>query len=169
MTNAKWTAGASLFALIVLGTIDIASSFNEIGYFNWGDQSASCPARRVRIESGCFCYVAAPSAYLDMVEWESGPPRNGWSIEASHNSRMLWNWQFMLSSEAALLYGPLWPAKLSLTGIAILAWTVSRPRTRMMAGCCRNCTHDLTGNGSGVCPECGTPITVKPPASNGTS
>lgn len=28
-------------------------------------------------------------------------------------------------------------------------------------GCCRICDYNLTGNTSGVCPECGTPISLK--------
>jgi hypothetical protein len=28
-------------------------------------------------------------------------------------------------------------------------------------GCCRECGYDLTGNVSGICPECGTPIEKK--------
>lgn len=30
-----------------------------------------------------------------------------------------------------------------------------------LPGECRRCGYDLTGNASGVCPECGAPITVK--------
>lgn len=29
-------------------------------------------------------------------------------------------------------------------------------RSPVAAGCCRQCGYDLTGNTSGVCPECGT-------------
>ncbi|MCO6438475.1 MAG: hypothetical protein J5J06_15400 [Phycisphaerae bacterium] len=31
-------------------------------------------------------------------------------------------------------------------------------RRRIPPGHCRKCRYDLTGNTSGVCPECGTPI-----------
>lgn len=33
-------------------------------------------------------------------------------------------------------------------------------RRRRVQGLCRRCRYDLTGNASGVCPECGTPITL---------
>jgi hypothetical protein len=43
-----------------------------------------------------------------------------------------------------------------------LAWTVvatlSRRRRRILPGNCAHCGYNLTGNTSGVCPECGTPI-----------
>ena len=35
--------------------------------------------------------------------------------------------------------------------------TVRRLRRRPLPGCCHACGYDLTGNTSGVCPECGTP------------
>ena len=35
------------------------------------------------------------------------------------------------------------------------AWAVRR---RRLTGCCPHCCYDLTGNQSGVCPECGSPI-----------
>jgi hypothetical protein len=33
-----------------------------------------------------------------------------------------------------------------------------RRRARAVPGACRNCEYDLTGNVSGVCPECGTQV-----------
>jgi len=59
-------------------------------------------------------------------------------------------------------------------GLAWLAWVVlemprvvARERTiergrRRAAGLCEQCAYDLTGNASGVCPECGAPAAVVP-------
>ena len=43
-------------------------------------------------------------------------------------------------------------------------WLFIRSRKRPRVGCCARCAYDLTGNDSGVCPECGTLIgaTVTP-------
>jgi hypothetical protein len=61
---------------------------------------------------------------------------------------------------------PIW----SLASVFILlplVWLANRcrktlfrlvDRYRIPAGCCRHCGYDLTGNTSGVCPECGTPV-----------
>jgi len=35
------------------------------------------------------------------------------------------------------------------------------PKRRLQLGHCSICDYDLTGNVSGVCPECGTPIPKK--------
>ena len=42
------------------------------------------------------------------------------------------------------------------------AWLWHRDRRRIRPGCCLRCGYDLTGNTSGVCPECGDK--VHPPA-----
>lgn len=39
--------------------------------------------------------------------------------------------------------------------LTVLTWWLTR--RRMRPGCCARCGYDLTGNRSGVCPECGTP------------
>jgi hypothetical protein len=47
-------------------------------------------------------------------------------------------------------------------------WIVQRhlSQNRIAAGLCRRCSYSLTGNTSGVCPECGTPV-AKAPAEKG--
>ena len=42
-------------------------------------------------------------------------------------------------------------------------WTMRRrvAQRRALRGVCRHCSYDLTGNTSGVCPECGTPVAQK--------
>ena len=39
-------------------------------------------------------------------------------------------------------------------------WLSGRFFKRHSPGCCRHCDYDLTGNVSGVCPECGAPIST---------
>lgn len=54
------------------------------------------------------------------------------------------------------------PAAYACVAFAVLpiAYAVRRRRLRLAArkGLCRTCAYDLTGNVSGVCPECGAPI-----------
>jgi hypothetical protein len=49
---------------------------------------------------------------------------------------------------------PIWPLILLLAGPVILCWRLDKPA---QAGLCR-CGYNLTGNVSGVCPECGAKI-----------
>ncbi|MHC4065841.1 MAG: RING finger protein [Planctomycetota bacterium] len=41
---------------------------------------------------------------------------------------------------------------------ALVVYRGARRRRRRKRGLCKSCKYDLTGNESGVCPECGTPI-----------
>ena len=47
------------------------------------------------------------------------------------------------------------------------AWLWHRDRRRIRPGCCLRCGYDLTGNTSGVCPECGEK--ARPPAASAVS
>ena len=51
---------------------------------------------------------------------------------------------------------PLWMLLIAIATPTAILW--SRHRNRPMPGCCTKCRYDLTGNESGICPECGTEI-----------
>ena len=50
----------------------------------------------------------------------------------------------------------IWVASLLAIGIAAVA--ILRIPSPCPPGCCPNCFYNLTGNESGVCPECGTEV-----------
>jgi hypothetical protein len=58
---------------------------------------------------------------------------------------------------------PYWMLLVGVLGAPAI-WSVNaltrrvRRRRRSRRGCCERCAYDLTGNASGVCPECGTPV-----------
>jgi hypothetical protein len=58
------------------------------------------------------------------------------------------------------------PAVVALFLATPLLFIIShiRQRGRRMPGNCHTCGYNLTGNTSGVCPECGTPVPSKPEA-----
>jgi hypothetical protein len=61
------------------------------------------------------------------------------------------------SPTAEMVASGMWrDAPPNLIGAAVcLAWAWWRLRPRRVPGTCRHCGYDLTGNVSGLCPECG--------------
>ena len=57
-----------------------------------------------------------------------------------------------------LVYGFVIPLWIPLILLAIPTYILWRRDRRKPERCCRQCGYDLTGNESGVCPECGTKI-----------
>jgi len=67
----------------------------------------------------------------------------------------------MLSVVAILASRPLWAVALQsalITVCATLLASVALSLRKRRRKRCRTCGHDLTGNVSGRCPECGEPI-----------
>jgi hypothetical protein len=54
-----------------------------------------------------------------------------------------------------LLVLPLWILLALVAGPTLLFWRIDR---RIAPGHCECCGYNLTGNVSGICPECGTPV-----------
>jgi len=65
-----------------------------------------------------------------------------------------------LFSRAAVLRIPLWSVGF-VELVLPLIWVTRRATTRRRKGHCPQCFYDLTGNVSGVCPECGTAVAGK--------
>ena len=79
----------------------------------------------------------------------------GHKIGPSFLSWRLWYPKSAFEGSVGLLIIPLWmPFLVVFVPSLILLWR-SRPPN---PGHCPNCDYDLTGNVSGVCPECGTKI-----------
>ena len=72
----------------------------------------------------------------------------------------------LFGSRVAELALPLWIPFLLASAPTMYLWWLDR--RRYLPGHCQNCGYDLTGNVSGRCPECGTPIdNDKAPDTNG--
>jgi hypothetical protein len=76
-----------------------------------------------------------------------------------------WRWRpyarshsFAQGETTLFVWIPLWLPFVICALPSCLLWWLDRRRTR--AGFCVGCGYDLTGNVSGRCPECGTPIGV---------
>ena len=47
---------------------------------------------------------------------------------------------------------------LFIAAFSLEEWYFRRAPRRERRGLCRHCGYNLTGNVSGICPECGTPM-----------
>jgi hypothetical protein len=106
--------------------------------------------RRLAWSSFPASQLARPtSPWLNFRFSYSGQPQRvaGWS-----RGTILRSWRFTM---------PCWT--LALTASALPAWWTAQRLTyrtrarRLTRGLCGRCGYDLTGNASGVCPECGSP------------
>lgn len=77
-------------------------------------------------------------------------------------------WSAQRCRDAWVVIVPMWPIVLGLWLWAACLWYYAGPDPvlalllgRKTEGLCGRCGYDLTGNVSGVCPECGHPATMK--------
>lgn len=68
-----------------------------------------------------------------------------------------WRPQFRTWASGWSLVLPIWIPFLLVTVSTGLLWWLDR-RRRSIAGHCQQCGYDLTGNTSGICPECAGPV-----------
>jgi len=71
-------------------------------------------------------------------------PHKSWRVRRSDNNQVSY----------IIVTTPPFAIVLSVATLVAFAFG----RRRAQAGCCAFCNYNLTGNISGICPECGTPI-----------
>ncbi len=89
-----------------------------------------------------------------------GPDHQGWDLwwgmpGHTHGWSSLWRGGIAGDGSIGIIAVPLWMPFVLLLLLSWIAWRMSR---RPPPGRCCKCGYDLTGNVSGVCPECGTEI-----------
>ena len=99
------------------------------------------------------------SAYPVHVEGDSG---DGFRVDASSFDGVRDFWHRQLDRRVVGVSAWVMPSIVSVYPLIVAASVVMKHRARLRAGCCRTCSYNLTGNTSGVCPECGTPVANAP-------
>jgi len=101
------------------------------------------------------------SLQLGGLAWLSGGgnvpmPMWGWKTYRCPLSVSHWPWipSFHYRSPMLSIWLPLWIPFLIIAVPTGCLWWVAHPR-RIPLGHCQKCGYNLTGNVSGVCPECG--------------
>ncbi len=114
---------------------------------------------RIRYSGGDTWYVRTHPGGI-LVERYTFSEAQGWEYGdyCSESYRHVW-WPFRgrTSSQTEYLGCPFW---LTLMPTAIVTLLLCRFDQRNQSGC-MNCGYNLTGNVSGVCPECGTSTDAK--------
>jgi len=115
-----------------------------------GDRYATC------ISAGCINF----DRWTDWAAFWKPRPR-ALNLER-HGPQTDW-WRFpRRTTEVDKQFGfPLWLPILVLSIPAIFLWKLTW-RRRFPTGHCQHCGYDLTGNVSGVCPECGESVSQVP-------
>ena len=116
----------------------VSTQWGFVGYLT----DAAVKPRHVGVAVGSGCVTLA---VLD------GNSVKGWVVAPGSFGLVRW-WPYINSfSSGAYLWVPLWIPFLLIAIPTVIAWRRDR---RPKPGHCR-CGYDLTGNVSGVCPECG--------------
>ncbi len=154
---AKWSLAASA---AVVALVAVASYRWQVGQyvsykpFSISDGAVSVSWAAPEPESGRISVLG----YLDEGGWyfRQHPPRN-----VIARLKPTWEMSDVGFNRRAWVNIPLWlPLALCAIPTAVLFYV---DRKRPPPGHCRSCGYDLTGNVSGVCPECGSSVR------NGTS
>jgi len=84
------------------------------------------------------------------------PVQSGWVCSANTSTEPFWDYGIVQDSPLSWVAIPIWGPIILAAVPTIWLWSMARKRTP--PGHCLGCGYNLTGNVSGVCPECGTPI-----------
>jgi hypothetical protein len=138
---------AALCCLLVVGCV--ASRFWALEYMHNGQSGTS----------GCLIHGGALFLFRSYRSYPTYIPGrlNGWALRRQARELSLWPpVRGYVNEQSACAAITLWVPVAGLGALALLL--VWRTGKRRQPEACRNCGYDLTGNVSGICPECGTPI-----------
>ncbi len=130
--------------------------------------TAACVFAVVAFLASLRCEVHLEGAHWEvwlqrgsvLLLWDANPttrPCRSVGVATTQRSLRDFEWRpEVLISDPGYVELPLWLPLLIIGHPTAFLW--GRARRRPLAGHCRNCGYDLTGNVSGRCPECGLTI-----------
>jgi len=150
----KWLGTVMCLLLIAASVL----SALEGVYFLWIPHSSSSTSWVIhsRLSSGRLMFdVSHGPHYPAKWSWGSLSMRSRWVSRWTWWCRPFY-YKVQGGSRSLTIIIPLWIPVLATLIPTALLWYRDRPPP----GHCRKCGYDLTGNESGVCPECGTELTM---------
>ena len=130
-------AGAAAFVITLLG---IAVS---LGVWSMVWIWSSRPLTVITLQDGCIHLFQRPLVF-DGLEFT-------WAFFEPPSFASSWQWLVTWEKSRFYVIVPLYPFALIAALVTIICWHHIPP------GHCQKCGYNLTGNMSGICPECGTP------------
>lgn len=154
----KWSDRAAKWSLVLCV---VTCAFWALGYWRY------LGVTRVA-SGGSFAGVAVRSGNF-VFQWGTSPLiSRGWHLQNDppdplhpevQNRGVIHATDKRSGATWTLVYVPLWLLFVALGLMpAYRAIVTRRTRYRLARRRCPTCAYDLTGNASGVCPECGTPV-----------
>lgn len=136
----RWLAWTGLTAALALAAVWLASLFWSFSYLQFrphGDRFI------LHLEAGVLAWIDT----YDLTSWPPEKTVHRFNIR-SHRTRP--RWAFVPTGR--FLMFPIW---LPFLSIALPTAYLLLRRRRPPPHCCQTCGYNLTGNTTGVCPECG--------------
>ncbi len=155
----KW---AGLVLSLLLGVTWLSSLRWAFGYVvadtsgppalrRGGGIDAYQPARLiVNVRQGVF------DGYYITSRLANTTARPGWYVKRSDSTELFWRPIGLFNGYTWYGLLPLWIPCLIVTACTVVLWYLEHHRT--LPGHCQKCGYNLTGNMSGICPECGEKI-----------
>jgi len=93
--------------------------------------------------------------YIDRQQADTGMPwGTGWNVYRGIPPLRVHFPGFVRFNSASIMLKA--PLGILFVVLAVATIVLARPDKRAWPGFCSRCTYDLTGNESGICPECST-------------
>ncbi len=127
----------------------VASSLVVVPTFGLGEFECAAFAGRLACSFDCHAHPTRIYALYDRHKRTDGFSLSDWDYTGIVWPRASWGnvcWHIVI---------PLWIPFLACFSLSAYLWWYRKPR---LPNHCPKCGYNLTGNTSGVCPECGTPV-----------
>ena len=148
---AKWV-GAVVCALMLTAWLVSVPAFENkslVFHFSWSEHEIELLHGHIRLERSPFPLPIFRSSVRNGLSWS----------QENYTSSIIYGFVLPFHGEypaSSILIVPLWLPLLLVAIPTTILWYLDF--RRFPPGHCPSCNYNLTGNTSGICAECGTPL-----------